>query len=131
MYQLTFWLLTLGCLFGGFMAAWSWFAPKFPALNKFHDKIAPFQKWIGLATLLGGILALFYPLGAELIIGDLLPSFAAISVGFVLAVAYIQNKPQFVNNLYNSISPYRVPLGLIAIAAGILHWFFVGTHPFF
>ena len=131
MYQITFWALTLGCLIGGFMATMNWFGGKIPILNQIYQILTPFQTLIGFITLIGGVLALFYPTGPEMFTGDLIPAVIAILLGFCIGIGYMKTKPEFLNYLYNMIKPFQVPLGSLAIAAAIVHWFFMGTEPFF
>jgi len=131
MYQITFWALTIGCLLGGFMASMSWLGPKMPFLQGIHNKMIPFQTLIGIVCLAGGILALFFPLGPEMMTGDIIPAVLAILLGFTLAVSYMQGAPGFLKSINNVIRPYQVPLGILAIAAGVIHWFFMGSAPYF
>ena len=131
MYAITFWALTIGCLLGGFMCAMAWLGPKMPFLQGIYHKLMPFQTLIGFITLAGGVLALFFPMGPAMMTGDIVPAGVAIILGFTLAITYLHGAPQFLNNINNFIKPFQVPLGIIAIAAAIIHWFFMGNQLYF
>jgi hypothetical protein len=131
MYTITFWALTLGCALGGFMVSMTWLGTKLPFLNPLHNMLKPFQTVIGFICCAAGVLAFFYPKGPEMLTGDLIPAVLALCLGFILAISYMPNRPQFVNTLNNMIRPLHVPIGIIAIIAAFVHWSFRGNAPFF
>ena len=129
MYGFTSWALALGCLMGGYMASMNWLGTKFPVLNTLNQKLTPFRTFIGIICLGGGILALFFPLGPGIIIiGDLIPAVAAILLGIFFVTDFM---PGIVKNFNNSfIQPFHVPLGIVAMAVAVLHWFKGGNALF-
>lgn len=131
MYKIAYWALTYGILIGGCFAVATWVAKNNYNLTTWLQKLAPVQMLVGVFCFVGGILALFYPLGTEIIVGDLIPAGIAIVLGFMLAMTYTQQKPEFLNQINQKLLPYQVPLGIIAIGAAIIHHFFWGTQNFF
>lgn len=131
MYKVAYWALTYGILIGGAFTAATWMARTNFNVSNLLQKLAPVQLLVGIFCFIGGILGMFYPLGTEIIIGDLIPAGVAILLGFSLAVTYMQQKPEFLNQINQKIIPYHVPLGILAIATAIVHYFFWGTKNFF
>ncbi len=130
-YQIAHWALTYGILVGGCFAFLTWFAKNNYNLNTLLQKLGFIQILVGIFCFIGGILAFFYPLGTEAFTGDLIPAVIAIVLGFMLAMTYMKPKPEFLNQINQIITPYQVPLGIIAIGAAIVHYFFWGTKNFF
>ncbi|MBI3019531.1 MAG: hypothetical protein HYY61_06560 [Deltaproteobacteria bacterium] len=127
--KIAFWALTYGILLGGCFAFLTWF--NHPTVNNWLQKLSIVQLLTGLFCFIGGIVGLFYPLGEQMFTGDLIPAMVAIILGFTLSMTFIKTKPEFLHQLNQKIVPYQVWVGIIAIAAGIVHYFFWGTKNFF
>ncbi|OGQ17676.1 MAG: hypothetical protein A3B70_08120 [Deltaproteobacteria bacterium RIFCSPHIGHO2_02_FULL_40_11] len=131
MYKITFWAMTYGITIGGFLTFFAWYATNHPTYKEWLYKLAPIQVLIGLFCLVGGALALFYPLGTEQFIGDLIPGATALIIGFWLSMTYMKPKLPILYDMSQKLTPYQLPLGLLAIGAAVVHYFFWGTKNFF
>ncbi|HBQ20673.1 MAG: hypothetical protein A2Z91_06730 [Deltaproteobacteria bacterium GWA2_38_16] len=130
MYKIAFWALTYGILVGGCFTLFAWFAQTNDTFKTWYYKLAPIQTLVGIFCFVGGILGLFYPIGEEMITGDLIPAVIAILLGFMYIFAYFK-QPAFLNQIYQKLTPYQVPFGIIAIGAALVHYFIWGTKTYF
>jgi hypothetical protein len=87
---------------------------------------------LGVVAAIVGIVKLIIPTTAEstLVIGDLLPALAGIAVGLALVVeAWGTRNSQTAEAQTGTraASFYRIPLGIVAIGAGVAHFFVPGV----
>lgn len=130
-YNIAFWALTYGILVGGCFAFFSWFSTKNDTLHNLFNTLAPLQILVGIFCFVGGILAIYNPVGEPMFTGDLIPAVIAIVLGFMLTMTYMKTKPAFLDNLNQKLLPYQAPLGILAIGAALVHYFLWGAKNFF
>jgi len=87
---------------------------------------------LGVLAVLVGIVKFFVraPLDTVAVVGDLLPALAGIAVGLaLLADSYVTRSSQSeeAQKVSKAASFYRIPLGVVAIAAGLAHFFVPGA----
>lgn len=87
-----------------------------------------FKVWLGVATVLTGILSLFKFYQVDMIIiGDLFPSLTALSAGSLLIIRYaigknsFEDESAFINKVFVFGEKYGTVIGLLAMIAAILH----------
>jgi hypothetical protein len=131
MYKITFYAMSYGVGFAGLFALLGWWANTHPQWNTWLQKLAPIQILLGFFCFVGGGLALFYPLGTEQFIGDLIPGGMALILGFWLAFHYMKPEIPILTGLSHRLTPYQLPLGVLAVGAAVMHHFFWGTKNFF
>ena len=86
------------------------------------DKTRPHEVWIGIVTVILGLLALVERLGFfyfDLSLGSSFPqAIPAILLGLVLGAPYFE-KFTFLKSIIATLMPYRQWLGFLAIACGL------------
>ncbi|MBI4040826.1 MAG: hypothetical protein HY390_03045 [Deltaproteobacteria bacterium] len=131
MYKITFWAMTYGVGLAGIFAVWSWYAIHHYEHRNLLNKMAPVQILLGIFCFVGGALALFYPLGTEQFVGDLIPGMAALLIGFWLAFSNVKPQVPVLYQISQKMTPLQLPLGILAIASALVHYFLWGTKNFF
>ena len=88
---------------------------------------------IGLAALLVGFGTLFVPASGPLVLGDLLPAMSGMTMGIALLFEVFRQDALFPSEPPGSKErpsfSYRATLGVLGIAAAVLH-FFLPERPF-
>ena len=120
-------ILPLGCVVCGVLAASPVILRVLPFLSGLVEALARRRAPVGLATALAGVVALIFPAHGPSMLGSFVPALLAIGVGLGLSVDVLAGtnlarrfrKPLVV--LGNALIYVRVPLGLIAVAAGLFH----------
>ncbi len=89
---------------------------------------------IGIAALIIGLVTLFVPVGAGIILGDLIPSLGGIAMGIALLFEVFRQEAVFPSERTEKMerppAAYRTTLGLLGMATAVLHFFFP-EKPFF
>ena len=128
-----FYLLSIVSLvLTGFVLSGDYLGARVPAL-------ATFRAWLenrgaaltlGLATAAIGFLKLFIraPGDTVAVAGDLLPAVVGLAVGAVLFFEALLRKPSTperpVERYAKAVLSYRIPLGIVGMAAALLHFLF-------
>ncbi len=105
------------------------FARRLPAIAALASALAGRRGKLlsGLAALLVGVGTLFVPAGGTLVIGDLFPSVVGMVMGIALLFEVFKQDAMFpaerADKGERGSSGYRVTLGLLGIAAAVLHFF--------
>jgi hypothetical protein len=88
---------------------------------------------IGLSVLIVSFITLFVPAGGALIFGDMIPSALGIAMGIALLFEVFRQDALFPNEPAERQErqpiAYRTTLGLLGLAAAVLH-FFLPERPF-
>jgi hypothetical protein len=112
------------------------FARRLPGLAAFTAALAGRRGklFAGLAALLVGVGTLFVPAGGALVVGDLFPSVVGMVMGIALLFEVFKQDAMFpaerADKGERGSIGYRVTLGLLGIAAAVLH-FFLPERPIF
>ena len=134
--MLQFYFLSIVCnLLAGVSLAGEWIAQKVPEFLPVASALsARTAKLIsGISSLLVGFGTLFVPVEGPIILGDLFPSVMGMAMGIALLFeVFRQDAVLPVERSEKSERPavgYRTTLGMLGIAAAILH-FFLPERPF-
>lgn len=137
--MLQFYFLSIACNFlAGMSLSSDWLAkksPRFqPAAVSLSTRTAKLV--LGIAALCVGFCKLFVPVEGPLIIGDLFPAAAGMAMGIALLFEVFRQdavlpaeKAETHDRPAPRTFPYRATLGMIGVAAAILH-FFLPEWPF-
>jgi uncharacterized membrane protein YkgB len=115
-----YWLLVLGNIIGGFMAASSVLIEKIPELEKVAESLGKVKKYIGAVILIISILNIFnfwtpsYP--KLLLLGGL-------AVGYVLSIDWLEKFPipeKTQDVMVNIAQKMQIPAGIFALLVGTL-----------
>jgi hypothetical protein len=85
--------------------------------------------FLGVLTVMAGLLSLFAPAGGFLILGDLLPSVSAVSMGIALLSDFFRQNTLLPGESDAPLRPewvtggYRTTLGTLGLLAAALHFF--------
>lgn len=139
-----YFLITLGNVLTGTILASEYLAGRVPALGRiaelFGERRA--RSTLGALTVAAGFLGLIFPAAGWAVFGDLIPSLVGVAAGgTLLATARNQGEEEsvgsrttrddsapivkadgIVDRAAKLGSAYRVPLGLVAVASGLLHF---------
>lgn len=132
-------------IIAGFIAVLPYLCTKYGFLGPIGNLIKQakwfptFQIILGLWCLFAGVYKLVMPDWPKtMFVGDLIPAAASLCIGLLLAMVFFKqqkNLPQDKIELLNQkLTAYQFPIGVIAIAAGIIHTFFwmtLGSQAFF
>ncbi|MCK4906182.1 MAG: hypothetical protein KAR07_08165 [Spirochaetes bacterium] len=133
--------LVLACLLSGFIAASIFLIEKIPALEPAKRFTPVLSVPVGLFSIMVGIIKFFSPSvdfratkdgvkylmdtsAAMIFLGDLMPAIAAILAGMVCSVSllkFINIDQEKKNSIESKLSMWKVPIGLLAIIAGLVH----------
>ena len=90
--------------------------------------------FMGISVLIVGFVTIFVPVGGGIIIGDLIPSLAGIAMGIALLFEVFRQEAVFpaerAERTERPAVAYRTTIGLLGMAAALLH-FFLPEKPFF
>ncbi len=135
--MLQFYFLSVACNLGaGLALAFEAVSGRLPRLSGLSELLTSrgSRIFLGIAALLVGFVKLFVPVGAGLIIGDLIPSLAGIAMGIALLFEVFRQEAVFpserTERMERPQGAYRTTLGLLGMAAAVLH-FFLPDKPFF
>ncbi len=135
--MLQFYFLSIACnLAAGMALAFEPIAHRLPKLSGLSELLTArgSKIFLGIAALLVGFVTLFVPAGAGLILGDLIPSLAGIAMGIALLFEVFRLEAMFPSErserTERPAAAYRTTLGLLGMAAAVLH-FFLPEKPFF
>ncbi len=130
-----YFLSIIANLLGGFALASDYFSEKFKGLSSFKSF---FEKrgtriTLGSLALIVGIFKLIVkPVGwAVPFVGDMLPAFTGIAVGFVLLLDFFKEKSETgkdkLEKVEKTVMTYRVPLGILSVVVAIVHFLIPGA----
>jgi len=131
--MLQFYFLSIVANFlAGLTLSSDWFARKFPGLAAavalFSGRVG--KMVLGLASLLVGFGTLFVPAAPPLVFGDLFPSVMGMAMGIALLFEVFKQDAVFpaergekAEKVEKLPVGYRTTLGVLGIAAAILHFF--------
>jgi hypothetical protein len=132
-----FYFLSVSCnLLAGLALAFEAVSRRLPRLSGLSDLLTSrgSKIFLGIAVLLTGFVTLFVPAGEGIIIGDLIPSLAGIALGIALLFEVFRQEAVFpserTERMERPLGAYRTTIGLLGMAAAILH-FFLPDKPFF
>ncbi len=130
-----YFLSIISNFFGGLCLASDWIAQKIPGLSSLPAALSGRTAKLigGLSSLLVGFATLFVPVEGPLIIGDLFPSVMGMAMGIALLFEVFRQEavlPAERSDRQERLPVgYRTTLGMLGIAAAILH-FFLPERPF-
>jgi hypothetical protein len=131
--MLQFYFLSIAANFlAGLTLSSDWFARRFPglttAVSLFTGRMG--KMVLGLASLLVGFGTLFVPAAPPLIFGDLFPSVMGMAMGIALLFEVFKQDALFpaersekADKVERLPIGYRTTLGMLGLAAAILHFF--------
>jgi hypothetical protein len=137
--MLQFYFLSVVANFlAGFNLSSGWITRKFPGLTAAVSALSARRgkMVLGLASILVGFGTLFVPAEPPLIFGDLFPSVMGMAMGIALLFEVFKQDAIFpaehgekVERVERAPFGYRTTLGVLGIAAAVLH-FFLPERPF-
>jgi hypothetical protein len=119
-------------LLAGILLASDWLVLKFPGLRALADALGARRGRLaaGLSSLFVGFVTLFVPSGPPIVLGDLVPSAAGLAMGIALLFDVLKQESLFPAERVEqqdrhgrAPAAYRTTLGLLGIAAAVVHYF--------
>jgi hypothetical protein len=125
-------LTALMLILCGGLAASTFIVQKQPNARQYIDKLTPYQGWIGIITLLDGVLNLFHVLFAHYPGPFLLTAALEVILGFLMGYGLIvqhmlrdsAEATTKAEHIRGKLSASQIPLGLLALVLGL--WALLG-----
>jgi hypothetical protein len=122
-----FYFVPIILIIGGVLGAAALIIKKKPSAAELIGKLTPWQGWIGVVMLIGGVWHLFWALSGALSIMLIITFVVEIVLGFLLGFSLIAKfAGEKGEKIFNAVSPFQGIFGIIAILLGIywlLTWF--------
>ncbi len=130
------WILTIGLIAGGALAASSIIAKKSPEAGEAIKKLAPFQGIIGIVLGLAGLIfVILIIINIRIFFGFMLPAMPVVTIlviasaviglalGILLAINLLKANPNIPKDkleaLEKKLAPKQIPLGIIGLCLGV------------
>lgn len=116
-------------LLAGLALSSDWISRRIPSLAAIENALSARRAKLilGLASLLVGVGTLLVPVEGAVIIGDLFPSFAGMAMGVALLFEFFRQEAvlpvEHSDKAEKLPVGYRTTLGMLGIAAAVLHFF--------
>jgi hypothetical protein len=128
-----YFLSILANILAGLALTAEYLAGRFPGFAPFRDLLArrPYRAALGaLAAAVGFLKLLLRSTAADVpVVGDLIPALVGMAMGASLVLHVVREKADLpaVSRLEKAALAYRVPLGIVGIVAGVLHFLLPGA----
>jgi len=132
MYQIYFLSVFFNGL-AGLVLSSDYISEKFSGFTGVRDLIngAKPKFTIGLIAFIIGALKLFAPVSGWLILGDLLPAFGGLLLGFILLMDFLRERSVMNSDVLvridSLVTSNKTAAGVIGLLIALLHFFFCGT----